>query len=279
MNQKQNVQVENLKVVYMKNDIEIIEHDNCLWIGAEKIGNKLGYKKPRESINQIYQRYKKHFKERETKIVEFIETDKNGKKQKRTIRIFSVPNSAMRLCFLSRAKNCLEVHDEILENYEEHKYNSLINSKIDRPLFLTEWQMKEMKFRIGKNKANKFIAAMLNGEYDGTKRYLPYEDIARLDAGTARSEAIRREAKRKKVTPKVIYEAVRKTREELGLKVRNKRTDIGVKKHPEDYEAFLKCRRENPDWGYKRIYAAIKPTVTIETIRAWLNHARREENA
>jgi hypothetical protein len=136
-----------------------------------------------------------------------------------------------------------------------------------------------MKLRIGKHKANKLITSMLSGNYDGTKRYLPFEDIARLDAGAARAEAIRREAEKRNVTPKQIYLEVRKTREELGLKVRNKRTDTGVKKHPEDYEAFLKCRRENPDWGYKRIYAAIRPTVTIQTIRAWLNHARRVENA
>jgi prophage antirepressor-like protein len=118
MNQNQDVQFENLKVVYMKNGIEIIEHDDGLWIGAENIGNKIGYKKPRQSINQIYQRYSNSFKERETKIVESIETDKNGKKQKRTIRIFSIPKGAMRLCILSRNKNCLEVHDEILETYE-----------------------------------------------------------------------------------------------------------------------------------------------------------------
>jgi len=108
----------DLPVWKIVNGLEIINYAGGLWVDGHNVGQLFGYRLPRNSIITLYNRHKSKFRADETcRYIQGV-PDKNDRTQRREIRLFSVPQGFMRLCFLTKARNSSTATDRLLETVD-----------------------------------------------------------------------------------------------------------------------------------------------------------------
>lgn len=277
----------NLPVLASANGIDLFGVGQIQWVDGETVGRKLGYKNPRTAMIQLFNRHKNEFKEGETCVLN-LSTEINRQKgakpysQEREIRLFSVPNGALRLCMLSNAPNRVEIQSAILQVFDAYRFGvALQGIQVGHVTLLSEWYIRELKRRLGRNTANKTITACLKGTFNGQDYRISEQDLLKLPDGHIKGAAMKkysatigkslgtayRQLNRLAATLNIPRQPTKKTG--LPKKIRN---DKGTTRHPEAREAVYKFIEEHPGARGVEIRTALGLTIWANTINQWIRH-------
>jgi hypothetical protein len=271
----------NLPVLASQNGISIFGYQSGEWIDAETLGIKLGYNRPRKFVNTLYNRNRNQFKPDESIVLNLrtIKRDPRGDRSfffERQIRLFSVPNGALRLCMLSRARNTLDIHDEILNLFQVRQFSKALEiAPANQEIPLTESFAHEIKRRLGPKKGRQIIKAMLTGNYDHATYIMPSVELAKLPDGTVAAAATREEARRRGRTIVTIYRERRKMREVFGIqRQRADRCDKGTHRKQDEYDRVMEYLANHPNAKRTEIKTALNLTVSKYTISTWMKRRK-----
>jgi hypothetical protein len=284
MNQLPSV-VSSLPVLASGHEIDILGFRSGEWVDGETMGRKMGSDQPRKYINKLFNRYKKHFKEGESIVVNLttIKRDPRGGKPftfERKMRLFSVPNGTLRLCMLSNTPNRHQVQDEILELFQTISFAAVLKTApTNEEIPLTEWLTREIERRLGPKKGKQIIKDMLTANYDHATYIMPMIELAKHADGAVAGTAVAEEAKRRGCCANTVYRDIKKTREAFGIprqptkrtgKPRRPRFDTGTHKNQAEYEQAIEYKRVRPEAGAATIKAALGLEAHKDTIKKWI---------
>ena len=269
----------SLPVLASNNGIDLFGVGQVQWVDGETVGRKLGYKNPRKAINNLFNRHKNEFKEGES-IVLNLRTMVSAKKGaqdyefEREIRLFSVPNGALRLCMLSNAPNRVEIQSAILQVFDAYRFGAALKGiQTGHVTLLSEWYIRELKRRMGRNTANKTITACLQGTFDGQDYRISEQDILRMPSSHIRGAAVKKYSATLGKSLATAYRHIDQERQLLGLgRAKKERADKGTTRYPEERALVYKYIKEHPGAKGADIKRELGLNIWANTINQWIRH-------